>query len=274
MAALADLDALRQPYRVFSDGAVQNRFAGNDMLPHLAELLGGAAYRVILPEAFQQALFIGLDLGHPLHQGDSVPVMSVVDGEGGLRAWWRGAQIRDETLRPQTLAAASAWFHAWFNNSGSNPTRIVILRDGKMNRNDGLEAFRVAMPRPALLAEVIKSPVPLLLQGDQPAPAGTWVETVPNQDGFLQPPSAPFAGHLVQPFRLRLVANPEQIPLSQLASALYTLCHAPSLGIRPASAASPIYWSDGLAQNGGQSIQFRGLHHIPAGFAGIAPPPT
>lgn len=257
------MNRLNIPYRVFAQPSLNNSFAVNDMAPYLAMLLGASVREVELAPAFAKTLFLGMDLGHPLHRGNSVPVLSVVDSRGRLLAWWRGLQIRDETLRRETTQRATSWLLDWLSQTGNKPVDMIILRDGKLNKNDGLDEMASAMPCPTTIVEVVKNPVPLMRHKEMLAKPGTWIEVVPGLDGFLQMPQPTLKGHIARPLRLRKASTGDFHTLEDIAGAVFTLCHAPTLGLRTPSAPVPIYWSDGLAANSGGDLQFRGLNHVP-----------
>jgi hypothetical protein len=257
------MDRLHIPYRIFGEPSLDGPYAANDMAPYLAMLMGASLREVELAPAFAGTLFLGLDLGHPLHLGNSVPVLSVVDSRGRLLAWWRGQQIRDETLRRETITRATTWLLDWLRATSRQASDFVILRDGKLNKNDGLEQLSRALPSPSTLVEVVKNPVPLMRQNGALAKPGTWVEVVPGRDGFLQMPEPAVQGHIANPLRLRKTAQDDLHSLEDIAAAVFALCHAPTLGLRIPGAPAPIYWSDGLSANSGMDLQFRGLNHVP-----------
>ena len=256
------MDALGIPYRIFGDPSLDGSFPANDMAPYLAMLLGASLKEVELAPAFAETLFLGLDLGHPLHMGDSVPVLSVVDSRGRLQAWWRGRQVRDETLRRETTNRATSWLLDWLRLTNRQPSDFIVLRDGKVNKHDGLDEMAHALPQPATLVEVVKNPVPMMRLDGGLAPPGTWIEISPGRDGFLQMPEPAINGHIAHPLRLRRVGSDGRHSLADIAGAVFTLCHAPTLGLRVPGSPVPVYWSDGLAANSGRDLQFRGLNHV------------
>lgn len=262
LEALDRMDALGIPYRVFGDPSLTETYAPNDMAAHLAMLLGASMKELELAPGFAETMFLGLDLGHPLHRGDSVPVLSIVDSRGRLLAWWRGRQIRDETMRRDTLERAAAWLLDWLQTTPQPFTDFVVLRDGKLNKHDGLEVLARVLPGPTMIVEVVKRPVPLMATEEVAAAPSTWIEVVPGLDGFLQMPEPTIKGHTARPLRLRLPNSGSRHTLAEIAGAVFALCHAPTLGMKVPSAPAPIYWSDGLAANAGLDLQFRGLNHV------------
>ena len=263
LQALDYMDALGIPYRIFGDPSLDSKYPAGDMAPYLGMLLGASVKELELAPAFANSLFLGLDLGHPLHRGDSVPVLSIVDARGRLLAWWRGRQIRDETLRRETLERAAAWLWDWLQTSPQRFSDFVVLRDGKSNKHDGLDELARVLPAPVTLVEVVKNPVPQMALDGVAAPPGTWIEVVRGRDGFLQMPEQSINGHMARPLRLRLLDSGGPHSLVDLAGAVFALCHAPTLGLRVPSAPAPVYWSDGLAARAGIDPQFRGLNHVP-----------
>lgn len=172
LTAFQLMDRLHIPYRIFGQPSLDSHYPANDMAPYLAMLMGASLREVLLSPAFAETIFLGLDLGHPLHHGDSVPVLSVVDSRGSLLAWWRGRQIRDETLRRESTSRAATWLLDWLRQTGRQPKDVIILRDGKLNKNDGLNEMASAMPCPATLVEVVKNPGPSCgMRAHSPDPA-------------------------------------------------------------------------------------------------------
>jgi hypothetical protein len=263
LAALDRMDALSIPYRIFGEPSLHKKYAATISAAYHATLLGTPLWGIELPSMFKDTLFIGVDLGHPHHKGDSVPVFSIVNSRGHILAWWRGSQVRDETVRRETVSKATDWILEWLQGEKLKVSDFVILRDGKINKNDCLEDLARHLPAPALVVEVVKKPVPLITDRGQVTAPGTWIEVVPGRDGFLQPPDPPTPSQLAHPIRLRVSACKTTHTLKEIAGAVFTLCHAPSLGLRPLGSPSPIYWSDGLAANGGHDLQFRGMNHVP-----------
>lgn len=256
------LDMDRISYRAFADATLRNSYALNDQVPHLCELAGVSSYQVKLEEAFRDMIFLGFDLGHPKTLEHSVPVMSVVDNNGRLLGYWRGQQPRDETLRRKSLNEARMWLIEFANQRRLDPRHVIVMRDGRSFENDGLNEFMDQLPWAATLIELVKNPVPLLTDGDCQAKLGTLFELEENYDALLQTSTPLIRYDIGLPIRLRLVRNPNSLSIMQLAGAVYGLCHAPTLGLRSTRVPAPIYWSDGLAQESGKAIQFRGMNQV------------
>jgi hypothetical protein len=209
-----------------------------------------------MPDCLKGVVFVGLDLGHPRHLEESVPVMSLVSERGRLLGWWRGVQIRDETLRTKTLRDGFFWLAEQIRKLPAVPTGVVLLRDGRIFEKEQLTSFMKGLELPSILLELPKNPAPYLLAETMIAPMGTAYFQDENSEVFIQTPSS----HSIRSVsRFRIVKRNIEASSDALAVALLNLCHAPILGIRPSRLPSPIYWSDGLALNGGMSPKFRGL---------------
>jgi len=264
LALLDRLDDLRLPYRVFSDQSkvidqTSNSWAVNDQAPHYLTLAGATTWEVQMPDCLKGVIFIGLDLGHPKRLEESVPVISLVSEGGRLLGWWRGVQPRDETLRTETLRIGFFWLAEQIRKLPIVPAGIVLLRDGRIFEREELKLFLEGLNLPSVLLEMPKSPAPYLLDGTRTAPMGTVYIQSENSEVFMQPPSF----HSISSVsRFRVVKRNIKASNEDLAVALLNLCHAPILGIRPSRLPSPIYWSDGLARNGGMSPKFRGLAYL------------
>jgi hypothetical protein len=187
----------------------------------------------------------------------------LVSSGGGLLAYWKFPQARDETMRAETLSRVTPLIKEFINGSKNMPDSIVAIRDGRFFKNDGVFDFVQALPVKTALLEIIKNPVPLLLNGNRQASPGTVVEISREEDALLQTSSPMVKGQIGKPIRLRIRSNPLGMPLALYAQAILGLCHAPSLGLRNTRLPAPIYWSNGIAKEAGRSIQFGGLNHVP-----------
>lgn len=259
---LLRMDKIRRPYRVFGVKTFNERYALNDQVPHLIELLGGKAYRINPVSGFENTSFLGFDLGHPKSKRYSVPVMTVVDANGGHIGHWKGHQLRDETLRKQTIEAAIQWLLD-FRSENSSPDNWMVLRDGKSFENDGVHNLIKMLGPRTTYVEIIKNPVPYILNGNSPSLPGSFAALKESNEVILQTEMPLVRYQMGKPIRIRVRHNPANHSLESIASAIFSLCHAPSLGMRTTRTPAPIYWADGLAKEGGLSLQFAGLHHIP-----------
>ncbi|MDA8736683.1 hypothetical protein N9M57_04810 [Opitutales bacterium] len=254
------LDMLRRSYRAFGTKTLSERYALNDQVTHLIELLGGQSYRLKPVRGFENVTYIGFDLGHPKSRQFSIPVMTIVNSKGALLGYWKGKQSRDETLTSQTIVEATKWLKSVRLKLNLTDEWIVI-RDGKSFQNDGIKHLIEYLGGKTAYIEVIKNPVPLVAQFQMLASPGTLATWDDSNEAILQT-ETPLVHHQVgRPVRLKVKQNSLGRSIESLAAAVFSLCHAPSLGLRSTRLPSPIYWADGLAKECGRSIQFSGIHH-------------
>ncbi len=226
-----NLDDLRLPYRVFSDGSLDGQYPAIDQAPHLVELAGGASHRLHLGAEFSETLFLGFDLGHPRDRKFSVPVISIVSNDGELLGWWRSEQPNDETLRNSTLRRGFNWLQSWLKSLGRYPGNLVALHDGRLFERELLVDFLQATGIPFTLVEMPKRPSPYILRSLYPAPEGCLIELRNGHEAFLQPPNAFSDGRLSRSLRIRIVESTSQFSLASIARSIFGLCYAPTLGL-------------------------------------------
>lgn len=258
---LKALDSARIPYRVFGPKTFNERYALNDQVPHLIELLGGKTFSTHPLEGFEDCVYLGFDLGHPKNIAHSVPVMTIVDASGSLLGYWRGTQPKDETLRSESMRDALQWLME-FKNNNLKANSWLVMRDGRSFKNDGINLILNELGSKLTYVEVIKNPVPLLHHNNIAAQPGTLSVVDGGQEAFLQTEAPLIRYQIGKPIRIKVKHNPMDRPIESIAEAVYSQCLAPSLGLRNTRIPSPIYWADGLAKESGQSLQFAGLHHV------------
>ena len=258
---LERLDLARIPYRAFGDKTFTERYALNDQVPHLIELLGGHSFRTVPVSGFEKTTYLGFDLGHPKSKRHSVPVMTVVDARGRLLGYWRGQQPRDETIRSGSIRAALEWLRR-IHKKLSLSNDWVVLRDGKSFKNDGMCELFKELGEMTTYVEVIKNPVPLMHRDSNPMEPGGLAILDDGREVLLQTEQPLVPYQIGRPIRLRLGHNPAGRSIESVAASVFSLCHAPSLGLRSTRSPGPIYWADGLAKESGKALQFAGLHHV------------
>lgn len=260
---LLDLcDHHRIPYRIFSDQSLVNRFALNDQIPHLLRLSGKIPSQLKLGKIWEQTTFIGFDLGHPKNARYSVLTMSVVSSNGNLLGYWRTNQERDETIRMEFMREANEFYQRLIRARNLRPEKIVIFRDGRIFKNDGLRKFMKLLGQQSSLLEIVKRPVPHFWVNEQDATPGSYWVLEDQRDALLQTTSPTARNQSAKAIRIRLLEEAYGSPLNAYLELVYSLCHAPALGLRTTRVPAPVYWSDGLARNGGHDLQFSGLHHV------------
>jgi hypothetical protein len=263
-SALAWLDERLVPYRMFSLENSVMKWSSFDQAGVIVAASGGAAYSLNLPAPADKSplAYIGLDLGHPLKGERSWVVATVVDERGHLAAYWRREQKRDETLQRESLDAALSWVYLQLRKRYRSQCRVVVLRDGRMFENEDPLIYGQFFGDRYSLVEVIKHPVPLMLAGRDCAPPGTLCVPRKSDYAFLLTSRSKNHAEVNLPVKLRIVEDKLDLGLNTLAALIAGLSYAPSLGLSPTRAPSPIYWANGLAAIGSTNHQFSGVHWV------------
>lgn len=166
---------------------------------------GGLPYCVRLTSAGgDPVVFVGMDLGHPRWVRSSWLVVSLVDHEGRLLAYYRRQQARDETARPEILAQALNWSYLHLRKVLGGDYQPVVLRDGRMLANESLQMYRPYWGDRFTLIEVIKHPVPLMIRGDACAPAGSLCVPDGSEYFFLVASRSRAREHVNLPLKVRV----------------------------------------------------------------------
>jgi hypothetical protein len=261
-----EMDTLRMPYRFFSLDNSALAWSSLDETGILLQLAGGSPFALDLPlpDAGGPAfVFLGIDLGHPKTGPLSWLVVTAVDAQGQLLAYWKGQQLRDETPDAAKLQEAMKWIHNQLRQQYGGDYRPVVMRDGRMLANESLRTFGPCWGEAFTAVEVIKRPVPLMLEGDACALAGTMCVPDGSDYFFLLTSRSRVSGHVAQPLKVRVSFDGLALGRDRIARLLTGLCYAPALGLSPTRSPAPIYWADGIAAIGPTNHQFAGLHFVP-----------
>jgi hypothetical protein len=169
-------------------------------------------------------------------------------------------------LKTHTISDALEWLNKT-KESLSISEKWVVMRDGKSFGNDGMHELLKSLGSKVTYVEVIKDPVPFITDANKPAAPGGLAILEGGQEAILQTESPLIRHQIGRPIRLRIKYNPAGRSIESIATAVFSLCHSPTLGLRTTRIPAPTYWADGLAKESGKSIQFGGLHHIPHGIS-------
>lgn len=206
---------------------------------------------------------IGLDLGFGGQYEGKIVVITLTDGHGHLKAYWRALKDSDETLREDVLKDGLEWIVSKAEAIASG-RKYLVLRDGIRPKHEELDFYRRILPADrSTLVEYSKSGNPLLLAGDSPPPPGTLCIPPDSQTAFLYPATSPQNGVLTNTVKFFSPLNGLNYTLEQLGEAITALCHASKLSFQPSSLPAPIYWADGLAGLSASNLQFGGWSHLP-----------
>ncbi|PLX87895.1 MAG: hypothetical protein C0618_05670 [Desulfuromonas sp.] len=262
---LDGLDAQRIPYRLFSLDNSALKWSAFDQAGILLESAGGSAYSVRLPaiNSKHPLVFIGLDLGHPKHRKHSWLVATLVNEKGHLIGYWRGKQVRDETIREKSLVDALNWCYLTLRKNFAGNYLPLILRDGRMFQHEKLEVYEPFFNNGFSFVEVIKHPVPLMITGESCAQEGSFCKPKGSDYDFIVTSRSRNQSQINLPLKTRLVHDGLSLGKEVVSDLIVGLCYAPTLGLSPTRSPAPIYWSNGLAAIGETNHQFSGLHHVP-----------
>jgi hypothetical protein len=261
---LAKLDQFRVPYRLFSLDNRQLKWSSFDQIGILLESAGGSIYSIIMSEHHIKfpLVYIGIDLGHPRMKKKSWVVVTAVGETGKLIVYWRKDQIRDETLRTESITSALNWIYLQLRKRYGSDYRAVILRDGRMFDNENLETYRVYFRNDFTYIEVIKNPVPLMIAENRCAPEGSLCIPHESDYFFLVTSRSIIQEQIGLPLKIRILHDGLNLGRDSIAKQIVGLCYAPTLGLRPTRLPAPLYWANGLAAISENNHQFAGLHHV------------
>lgn len=243
---------------------------------HVLSKLGGYHYHTV-PESvpdLPEHWCIGLDLGYgALHRAQAA-IITLTDGKGRLRAYWRAIKDIGETLSPDILKEGMTWIVSLAEEIAPGK-KFLAFRDGGRPRDEPLRLYKELLPhRRSTLIEYAKRGNPMMLNdGKQPAP-GTLCTTPGSPDSFLFAVQAPLAGSLTKTVKFFTDHNELEYSKQQIGEILIALCFAPTLSFQPSRLPAPIYWADGLANLSGANLQFGGWSTIPSKTVNFRTKPT
>jgi len=206
---------------------------------------------------------IGLDLGYGGEYDNRIAVITLSDGYGQLRAYWRAIKDTDETLAEDVLRDGLGWI---MNKAESllPGKKILVFRDGIRPKNERLEVYLEMIPQNrSTLIELSKKGNPLFTDNDSAPTPGSFGIADQSDKIFLYPVVSPQKGILTNPVKISCPHNGLNYSQEQLCEITAALCHAPKLSFQASSMPSPIYWADGLAGLSASNLQFAGWSHLP-----------
>jgi hypothetical protein len=226
---------------------------------------GGLLYRIgcqLVPD-LSEHWCIGLDLGYGGEYDSKIAVITLTDGFGQLRAYWRALKDTDETLSEDVLRDGLGWIVAKAE-SLSPRRKLLVFRDGVRPKYERLEVYLDVLPKDrSILIELSKKGNPLFIDNDVAPLPGCYGIAEQSDKVFLYPVVAPQTDVLANAVKLFSAHNGLNYTLEQLCEITVALCHAPKLSFQPCSLPAPIYWADGLASLSNSNLQFGGWSHLP-----------
>lgn len=236
---------------------------GNAM--HLLTKAGGQHYYVYpsgVPDLINHWC-IGLDLGVGAQYKGKVAVMTLTDGKGALRAFWRAIKNSDETLSPEILEEGLQYLIAQAEKIRPRQS-FVVIRDGRFPSSESVNFYKQLLPKErSILIEYVKNGNPIMEENLQQPPTATLCTIPDSSDGFLFPAQAPQKGCLTNTVKFFSRVNNLNYSREQIAEMLCSLCLAPKLSYQPSSLPAPIYYADGIASLSYTNLQFAGWKHLP-----------
>lgn len=235
---------------------------------------GGLLYRTAadsIPD-LDQHWCIGLDLGRGGQYKDKIAVITLTDGFGQLRAYWRALKDPDETLSEEVLRDGLGWIIA--KAESLIPGRkFLAFRDGTRPKHERLEVYLDLLPAErSTLVEISKSGNPLFVDNNTAPLPGSYGIAKQSEKMLLYPVTSPQPDVLTNTVKLFSAHNGLNYTLRQLCEITVALCHAPKLSFQPCSLPAPIYWADGLAGLSNSNLQFAGWSHLPNQTRDLRPP--
>ena len=262
------LDSFDAPYRMFSLKNPQLFWSSLDQVGTLAMLAGGAPYRLNFnwPED-RQVYSIGVDLGHPLHYGPSVLAVSLIAPDGEHLNTFTRVQKRDETADAKNLfemlgeSSRLAQMHA----SSGNP-EFLVLRDGRRNPGEDINAYRKALTKSMTLVDVSKRVNAYVYDSGSSMPGGAGDVLYFGNEQIPLAVTAPAVTSMQIPTvrKIRVDQGWDGIGLGieKVTEAICSMAYTPALGLKPHGNPGPIYWADGAASVSKENCHFRGIPQI------------
>lgn len=251
-------------FNAMSDVSLTNRNHGT--ATHLLSKLGGYHYHTV-PESvpdLPEHWCIGLDLGYGALSRAQAAIITLTDGKGRLKGYWRAIKDVGETLSPDILKEGMTWIVSLAEEIDPGK-KFLAFRDGGRPRDEPLRLYEELLPHGrSTLIEYAKRGNPMMLNdGKQPAP-GTFCTTPESPDTFLFAVQSPLNGSLTKTVKFFTDHNELEYSKQQIGEILIALCFAPKLSFQPSRLPAPIYWADGLASVSGSNLKFGGWSTIPS----------
>jgi hypothetical protein len=252
------------PFRLCST-QTDPRFSRHGNACVILAMAGGLLYesRASSIPDLDQHWCIGLDLGHGGEYANKIAVITLTDGLGRLRAYWRAKKDPDETLSEELLRNGLGWILA--KAESLTPGRkFLIFRDGIRPHHERLEVYLDLLPQErSTLLEISKVGNPMFIDADAAPIPGSFGVAERSDRIFLYPAISPQKDVLTNPLKFFSAHNGLNYTMEQLCEITVALCHAPKLSFQPCSLPAPIYWADGFASLSNSNLQFSGWSHLP-----------
>lgn len=268
LAVMEHLDRCGVPYRMFSINNSELFWSSLDQVGALVMLAGGIPYRMNLnwPEG-RPIYSVGVDVGHPLHVGDSKLAVSLMAPDGEHLNTFMCAQKRDETADQNNL------FHMLRETSelakehaGAKQIEFLVLRDGRRNPGESLSGYLNNLSSQMTLVDVSKRVNAYAYSPGSFAPGACGDVLHFNQGGATLAITAPSATSaqipMLRKIRIDKGWDGLQLGREKVAEVICSMAFSPALGFKPHGNPGPVYWADGAASISLENCHFRGIKQI------------
>jgi hypothetical protein len=266
---MAIMDAWGQQYRLVSLSTYKTPYW---IGPHLLSIVNavGAPYALELPfpEAFDNGIFFGVDIGHNQSERLSNIVVTALTPEGRLITSVSRTEKLDESIRGDLLVEMLKKTKCLAEAKlGNQFDKAIIIRDGRLPSNnkqktlETAENYLTALGIPTALIELRKyNNPPMTREGESGIAIGVNFKVASSSIRFATFYDSKIG--LAKTFKVVIPIGGDGLGwgVDSYVNILCGLCYSPSLGSQP-HLPGPIYWADGFAKTSPVNNQFRG-HNV------------
>lgn len=258
LVLITELEKSKIPFQIFS---YKNwtKFNAYSICSSVCLKAGGLPFRVSGSKILDsyKPIIVGLDKSHNREKRTSNYSMVILSSDGNILYKDKWLTKLDETFRDVDTKKATLILRNFLTNTKLGDRGIIVMRDGRMFKNESLEPWQNLHKNDNLTyLEIIKNPTPIIYgSNEQLSPLISFGK---SSDGFLCPKWDRRNG-LGKTRRIRIRKNPNNYTIEQIAEMLAVTSYQPRLGPHPTLHPSPIYWADGFAGTSDKQLQFRGF---------------
>jgi hypothetical protein len=250
--------------RAYSDDPKE--FSVPDQFPSLLLAASGVPHRSPTEYSNKSVWTIGVDLGHRPEKEVSTLVLTLVCPDGGLVGAWAIKQPLDETAQAETLSILLGQCKEKITAIGKRP-QIVIIRDGRMFKNEDCDIYRRFLGSDVSLFEYRKrgNPQMTCFDGAEQFIRKPYAALVPGSNTMFlitAPPKNERAMTAVAKITWRSEWNRLGLKPAEIANILVASAASPGLGLQPRHLPAGIYWADGIAGNSEDDLRFIGVPFV------------
>ena len=237
-------------------------FSIPDQFPSLVLAAGGIPHRSRTEVSGIPIWMIGIDLSHRKDKKISVLALTLLNPDGELVGTWKKLQPLDETVRKETIEPLLRHCKEKLATY-KNDKKIVVLRDGRMFKNDDSKLYRNILDTDVSLFEYRKRNNPQIILKKKPdLPSDPIITIVPGTLTMFvttRPSIKENTFSHVSKVTWREEWNGLGLSPVQVGKLLAVSTIAPGLGLKSSYPPAPIYWADGLAGTNNEDLRFRGI---------------